>query len=511
MSNTAVILVVIALAGLVVGAPLLAINLGMRLRRANARLRVFQPIVDAEAEASRLRSTVAAEVSALRGSVFTELGQRRASEEAYAYQLRTGAAAEASALRASVSAELHQRRTEVEADVLRLRAEDAQLRATIHVLSGQQQQLSREVAVLEEHADYQHVGLYTPRYHLAHSDDYKRRLEQLWEQQKALVKAKRAAGCSEQWSISGSVAEGRKVTDKIVKLMLRAFNGECDALIAKVRFDNVNTYEARIRKSFDDINKLGGGFSCALSEQYFRLKLEELFLTHEFQEKLQAEREEQRELKEQMREEQRALQELERAQREAEKEATRYTNALDRARAEAEAAVGAKQDKLQLQIAELEQRLRETQEQQRAISLAQQTRQGHVYILSNIGSFGENVFKIGMTRRQRPEDRVDELGDASVPFCFDVHAMIRTDDAPKLEKALHDLFDHRRLNKVNLRKEFFRATIEELEHVVRKHHGEFQLTRYAEAAHYRQTLALDSGSGRVEPIQASVQPSVDMN
>jgi len=457
MSTTVLVLVLITLAAVLVGAPLVAINLALRLKRAGERLRVYQPIMDAEAEAARLRSATAAEVSATR---------------------------------ASVSAELEQRRAGVEAEVFRLRTEDATLRASIAALTGQRQLLSRDVAVLEERSEFQQIALYAPRYHLAHSDDYKRRLEQLWEQQKALIKAKRAAGCSEQWSISGSVAEGRKVTDKIVKLMLRAFNGECDALIAKVRYDNVTTYEARIRKSFDDINKLGGGFSCSLSEQYFRLRLEELFLTHEFQEKLQAEREEQRELKEQMREEQRALQELERAQREAEKEATRYTNALERARAEAQAAVGAKHDKLLMQIAELEQRLRETEDQQRAISMAQQTRQGHVYILSNIGSFGENVYKIGMTRRLRPQDRVDELGDASVPFCFDVHAMIKTDDAPKLEKALHDLFDNRRLNRVNLRKEFFRATIEELEHVVRNHHGEFQLTRYAEAAHYRQSVAI---------------------
>lgn len=320
----------------------------------------------------------------------------------------------------------------VEEEVSRLRAEGSQLHMNIGALAEHHRRLSYEVASLEERAELQQISLYQPRYQLARSEDYKRRLEHLWEQQKELFRNKRAAWCTEEWTINGNRAEGKKVTDKIVKLMLRAFNGECDALIAKVRYDNVNTYETRIRKSYEDINKLGSGFSCALSEQYHQLKLQELYLTHEYQEKLQAEREEQRELKDQMREEQRAQQELERAQREAEREATRYANALERARAEAEAAVGARQDKLLAQVAELESRLREAEEQQRAISMAQQTRRGFVYVLSNIGSFGDNVYKIGMTRRLNPQDRVDELGDASVPFSFDVHAMIRTDDAPKL-------------------------------------------------------------------------------
>ncbi len=467
MAPVVIVLVLLAMA---VGGPALALLLWVKLRQTRTQLRAFAPILDVTAEVAMARARAEFELGSIRASTFAELAQ----------------------LRAHAHSEVGQLRASVEVDVFRLREEDKQLRASIGQLTHQRHVLSRDVASLEERYELQQIALYSHRYHFAHSDDYKRRLEDLVEEQKALFKAKRAAWCLEEWKVNGSRAEGKKVTDKVVKLMLRAFNGECDALIAKVRYDNVHTYEARIRKSFEDINKLGSGFSCALTEDYFNLKLQELFLTHECQEKLQAEREEQRELKEQMREEQRALQELERAQREAEKEATRYTNALDRARAEAEAAVGARQDKLVGQIAELEQRLRETEEQQRAISMAQQTRRGHVYILSNIGSFGENVYKIGMTRRLDPQDRVDELGDASVPFAFDVHAMIKTDDAPRLERVLHQLFDQRRLNRINQRKEFFRATIEELERVVREHHGEFQLTRYAEAAHYRQSIAIET-------------------
>lgn len=192
-----------------------------------------------------------------------------------------------------------------------------------------------------------------------------------------------------------------------------------------------------------------------------------------------------------MREEERAQKEFERAQREAEQEEERYSRALDRARQDAENAVGAKQQKLLEQVRELEQKLLDAeQRRQRAVSMAQLTKTGHVYILSNIGSFGEHIYKVGMTRRLDPQERVDELGDASVPFAFDVHAMISAPNAPALEKALHDLLDERRLNKINRRKEFFHVTLEEIEHVVRRHHGDFKLTRQAEAAEYRKSLVV---------------------
>lgn len=373
---------------------------------------------------------------------------------------------------------------EVEGGYMRLRA------ATID-LQQQRDALAGELATLEHTAELREVGLLAPRYNFGEAVEYKARLDQLRDQQASSVKDGRAAVCSAEWTISGSRSEGKKTTAKILKLMLRAFNGECDALIAKVRHDNVASFDDRIRKSWESINKLGAGFSCSITPEYLALKVQELHLTHEYLEKLQAEREEQRALREQMREEERAQKEYERAQREAEQEEQRYARALERARQEAEHAVGAKQRKLLDQMRDLEQKLREAEERkQRAVSMAQLTRAGHVYILSNIGSFGEHVFKVGMTRRLEPQERVDELGDASVPFAFDVHAMISTTNAPALEKILHDLLDARRLNKINRRKEFFHVTLEEIEQVVRQHHGEFRLTRHAEAVEYRKSLAI---------------------
>ena len=122
--------------------------------------------------------------------------------------------------------------------------------------------------------------------------------------------------------------------------------------------------------------------------------------------------------------------------------------------------------------------------------MAQQTKRGHVYVISNIGSFGENVYKIGMTRRLDPMDRVRELGDASVPFPFDVHAIIFSEDAPALETKLHKTFNQRRVNLINTKKEFFHVSLQEIEDVVHENNAEIEFTKLAEARDYRESMAI---------------------
>jgi hypothetical protein len=306
-----------------------------------------------------------------------------------------------------------------------------------------------------------------------------------------MIKEKAAAICLIQWTVDGSLTQGRKQTNQTLRLILRAFNGECDAAIAKVKYNNVHVMEARIRKAWEVINGLVEVQRCQIVPAYLDLKLKELYLVHEYQEKLQDEKEEQRRIREEMREEEIALRELERAQLEAEKEETRYAEALRKARADVERAAGEKQQKLLSKIEELQRKLEEAHaNKERAIARAQMTRSGHVYIILNIGSLGEHVYKIGMTRRLDPMDLVRELGDASVPFHFDVHAIIYSEDAPGLENALHRKFHDRRANRVNERKEFFNVTIEEIVEVVRQHHSEVEITLAAEAADYRKTLAM---------------------
>jgi len=363
------------------------------------------------------------------------------------------------------------------------RSEQTQLDAAIA-------RLKAELRPLEEEAVLRSYGLYKPIYNLSSSEKYALRLDAIRDRQKAMLKDKSAAFCRAEWEVNGSKAEGRKQTERTLKLMLRAFNGEADACVAKVTYKNIKAMEARIQKAAEVISGLTEIQQCFISDKYVELKLEELRLAHEYEEKRNEEKEEQRRIREQMREEEAAQRELERAKLEAEREAQRDEEALRKARVELEKSKGPEQQKLLERIAELERRVAEDLERTRAISQAQLTRTGHVYVISNIGSFGEDVYKLGMTRRLVPQDRIDELGDASVPFEFDVHAIIRTSDAPALENALHRAFASKRVNRINERKEFFRVTLDEIAQAVREHHGEFELTRLAEAAEYRRTLAL---------------------
>jgi hypothetical protein len=196
------------------------------------------------------------------------------------------------------------------------------------------------------------------------------------------------------------------------------------------------------------------------------------------------EREEQARIKAQIREEQALQKEVDRELKQWERERAAIQAALDQALADAKNQHTAEVERLQARLAEAEAKA------QKAISQAQLTKAGNVYVISNIGSFGEGVFKIGMTRRLEPLDRVRELGDASVPFPFDVHMMIASQDAPALETALHQTFHKSRMNKVNPRKEFFRVDLAEITRIVEKNHGEVQHTADAEALEYRQSLTI---------------------
>jgi hypothetical protein len=436
----------------------------------------FRPVIDAETERQRVLA-------------WLETERQRSQSDLQAERQRS-------------LGELEAERTRLQAEILRLQAEqnqsllylqDQQRRTDLEMktLQASIAQMRHEFNELDEEANLRSFGFYKPRYDFATSERYQSVLEKLRQQQKEMITNKTAAVSAIAWTVNGSRQEGQKQINQTLKLLLRAFNGESDACIAKVKYSNFQVMEARIRKAWEFINKLAAVQQCTITEAYVNLKLEELILVHEYQEKVQAEKEEQRRIREQMREEEIAQRELEKARLDAEKEEKRYSDALVKARAEAESVVGEKQLKLQGKIEELQRRLEEAQaNKERAIARAQMTRSGHVYVISNIGSFGEDVYKIGMTRRLDPMERVRELGDASVPFQFDVHAVIFSEDAPKLENTLHRIFSNRRVNRVNERREFFRVTLDEIAEAVRQNHGEIEVVREAEAKDYRQSIAL---------------------
>ena len=365
--------------------------------------------------------------------------------------------------------------------------------------------LQKELSLYEEKLEIGSFGLYERRFDLESSEAYKQAIEDNFEEQKKLIKDDQAIVCHTEWSVGGSKTEGKKMTTQYKKLMLFAFNGECDSLIARVKWNNAEKSRERINKSFEAINKLGASHSIEITAAFLDLKLKELSLVYEYENRKQEEKEEQRHIREQMREEEKAQREYERAKRDAEEEENIYEKALNTARKEL--AVAGKDNELQLQekIKNLEQQLQEAQaKKERAVAMAQLTRNGHIYVISNIGSFGENVYKLGMTRRLDPLDRVKELGDASVPFHFDVHAIIYSENAPQLEYELHRKFSDRRLNRINARKEFFRVSLDEIEAFVHQHTGaQIQFTKIAEAKDYRETLTILKS---IEPGEATTTP-----
>jgi len=351
--------------------------------------------------------------------------------------------------------------------------------------------LQKEISLLEENLEDISFGLYKPHFNFKTSDEYKIALEKLRDDERQLIRNGKAALCRTQWTVGNSRKDGERMTKQYTKLLLRAFNGECDAAVANVSWNNAGRMEERIKKAFEALNQLGNVMQMSLTEQFLQLRLNELRLTYEYEEKRNQEKQEQKRIAEQIREEERAQQEIEKAKAQAEQEEQEYEKALSKAREEALKATGTQLEKLTVQISSFEAKLDEArQNKQRAIARAQLTKSGFVYVISNIGSFGERIFKIGMTRRLEPMDRIDELSNASVPFPFDLHAMLYSDNAPELETALHKLVADRQVNLVNPRKEFYRdIELEEIEAYVKNRGLSAQFIRVPEAKEYRQSLA----------------------
>lgn len=393
--------------------------------------------------------------------------------------------------REKVKAALEAEQEEIKASITQLYQQRDKVRDEKSRVEGKLTSLNQQLTTLEDEVNIQSYGLYQPKYDLGFSTELKNQLDQIRKKQKAMIREKTAVVCFREWTVDGNRTEGKKMTNRQIQLMARAFNGECDSIISKVKYNNVTRIVDRMTRTYDAINKLGEPHACKIQESYFNLKIDELHVIHQYQEQLQFEKEEQRRINEQIREEQRAQRELEKAQQESEKEEKRYQKALDKARQEIEQVRGKKQEKLQSEIQRLNELLLEAQaNKERAMSRAQMTRSGHVYIISNIGSFGENVYKIGMTRRLEPTDRVRELGDASVPFRFDIHAMIYSEDAPALENHLHGLLERRSVNRINSRKEFFNVSLEEIEKIIREYNVDAQFVKVPSAEEFRKTQSI---------------------
>jgi Domain of unknown function (DUF4041)/T5orf172 domain len=496
-----------------------------------ARLTRFQAVADADDAAKRLLTVAGERAAALqsqataarqealkaaadiRATAVADANTRAAAIRAESEQLRDTAARAAADLRAAAKAE-----AETVVAAARTRADkvdsasaermtEATRRAAVVVqhaeaeaerIAGEALRAVREAGRLEAIAQalQNRIDGYGDRYivptqsvlddlaeSLAHTD-----AGQGFKGARDTVRQMVATG---QAALCDYVEPNRKET--AIRFVVDAFNGKAETILARVRVDNVGTLLRELDDAFTLVNMNGRAFRNArITDAYLAARKDELKLAAAVQELKLQERDEQRQKREQLREDERARREIDKALKDAMRDQELLQKAmaaaeeqLAKASAEQRAAFEAKLADLQAKLAEAEAR------NQRALSMAQQTRRGHVYVISNLGSFGDDVYKIGLTRRLEPQDRIRELGDSSVPFEFDVHAMIWSDDAPALERQLHKHFVLSQVNKVNHRKEFFRVPLSQVRAELESLGLQTQWTMAAAAREYRESLALE--------------------
>ena len=351
-------------------------------------------------------------------------------------------------------------------------------------LNNKKKELEEVKQLIEGEYTLEEVDLNTlPKYDFANSSLCKDELERIREKAKEMVRNNTAVICKTDWTVNGSISKGKKMINDKIKMNLKSFNNGCDYIISSMKYSTYNSSLNKINKLFNDINRLSTTNDIEITKDYLNLKVEELNLAFVYAELKEEEKEEQRRIREQMREEAKRQAELEEKRKTINKEQQHYENELKRALERNRDAELIR--KLRERIAELENSKKDVDKLEATVKA------GYVYIISNEGSFGENCYKIGTTRRLNPLDRVDELGNASVPFRFDVHALIFSEDCFELESKLHKIFDSKRVNKINKRKEFFNVTLDEIVDVVNNKLGlNVEFTLEAIAKEYRESKTM---------------------
>jgi hypothetical protein len=381
--------------------------------------------------------------------------------------------------------ELDKRRRELEQHV------SAQLKQ-LEAMKRQIDEAQKNIIATADTALLQEVGVYEYRHPLSDVVAYETALERLQNNIKTMAKKEGwAVLATSDWTVNGSVTEGRAMVRDFSKLMLRAFNAEADTLVRALKPYKLNGALDRLKKIAETIEKLGKSMHIRIAPAYYQLRVDELELTADFLQKEAEKKETERLERERMREERKVLQEIERERARLAKERQHYANALDVLMAKGDEA-GA--TRIREQLAEVDQNIESVDFRSANI------RAGYVYVISNIGSFGERMIKVGMTRRLDPMDRIRELSDASVPFNFDVHALFFSEDAVGIETAMHDHLAHLRVNIVNHRREFFRATPLEVKSLLSNFSGELlEFQEFPEAIEFRQCM----NSGKIKNLVSS--------
>ena len=382
-------------------------------------------------------------------------------------------------------AELDRVKSELRKEIDSANTELSEARARVNEATRELSSVQSEVLSARAVVELQSYGLFDYEHPAESSTLLSAELEALRSQIKETIRSKRATQATSNFTFNGSAAKGRKFVSDMSNLLLRAYNAEAENCVKTVKAGNLATATKRLNTVIDQIARQGTMIDLRITPQFHQLRMKELALAAQHLQALQREKELERAHREELREQRKAEQELQRQKEKLEKEKSHYLSTL--------AALEAKGDlegaeRVRERLADVEKAIDDVD--YRAANI----RAGYVYVISNVGSFGGDVVKIGMTRRLEPMDRVNELGDASVPFRFDVHALFFADDAVGIETKLHQRFDEHRINKVNLRREYFRVTpeavlealkeesVEVLEYVVEPEAMEFKASTAAAPA-----------------------------
>lgn len=375
-------------------------------------------------------------------------------------------------------ADLEREIAEQEARLQRARANAAE---ALRAAGAQLDEARKTIVATEDLALLQEAGVYRYRHPLTDAIAYQKELASIEESIKAMVRKDGGAVlATTDWTVNGSTAQGRVMVRDFSKLLLRAFNAEADNLVRGLKPYKLDAAIERLTKVAEVIERLGKTMHIKISAPYFIVRVRELELTADFLQKQAEEKEAERVERERLREERKVQQEIERERARLEKERQHYSNALAVLVAKGDDAGAAR---LREQLGDVQRAIEDVD--YRAANI----RAGYVYVISNLGSFGGEMIKVGMTRRLDPMDRIRELSDASVPFNFDIHALFFSKDAVGIESVMHERLAARRVNLVNQRREFFRATPLEAKTHLAELAGELlQFQDVPEALEYRESL-----------------------
>ena len=369
----------------------------------------------------------------------------------------------------------------MDADVGAAQATVAELTSRKTGLEVQLAAVSQELITTRDELVLQEVGVYQYQHPLDDSVAYKAELARTTDQVKAMNRVGGGAvRGSTVMTLDGSLPKGQKMVKEFSKLLLRAYNNEADNIIRGMRPYKLTSGKDRLTKAKGTIERLGKGMDIVIDPGYHRLRIKEMELTADYIDKLAGEKEREKEERARLREEQKAQREFQAQRDKLERERTHYLNALAALEANGDEEAAAR---LRAELGEIDKAIEDVD--YRAANI----RAGYVYVISNVGAFGERMVKVGMTRRLEPMDRVKELSDASVPFNFDVHAIHFSNDAVGVEAEMHRRLADRRVNRVNLRREFFYATAAEVRDLLADVAGDLlEYTDTAEAFEFRQSV-----------------------